>query len=111
MELDAACNLIQVTTTMETKEDAERMADHLVRERLVACAQVGGPITSYYWWKDRLETAVEWECRAKTPAENYPAVEEAIRSRHTYEVPQIVALPVVAALPAYQKWIRDVTAT
>ncbi len=57
---------IQVITTVETREDAERIAKAMVESRLAACAQVAGPITSTYWWKGRIEDATEWQCLLKT---------------------------------------------
>ncbi len=57
---------IQVVTTTERREDAERIARALVEQRLAACAQVSGPITSTYRWQGEIETAQEWQCRAKS---------------------------------------------
>ena len=95
-----------LTTTTERREDAERIAARLVSDRLAACVQIAGPITSTYWWKGKIETASEWLCLIKTRRVLYPAVEAAIRAVHPYEVPEIVALPIVAGSRAYLEWIR-----
>ena len=96
---------IAVLTTTATKPDAERIARTLVEQRLAACVQVSGPLTSCYRWKGQIETADEWLCTIKTMATAYPTVEAAIRQVHPYEEPEIVALPIVAASLGYLKWL------
>ena len=102
-------NIIQVVTTTAAREDAERIAKELVEKRLAACAQVNGPITSYYWWEKKLECAQEWVCRIKTRKENYSSLEQAIRELHPYDVPEILATTVVAGNPQYLEWITTET--
>jgi periplasmic divalent cation tolerance protein len=96
---------IQVVTTTEHREDAERIARTLVEERLAACVQVSGPITSVYRWKGQIETAQEWQCRAKSRRDLYEAIEQAIRRIHPYEVPEIVAMPILAGSAEYLAWL------
>ncbi|MCE5265132.1 MAG: divalent-cation tolerance protein CutA, partial [Deltaproteobacteria bacterium] len=71
---------IQVTTTTEKRADADRIALALVEQRLAACVQIVGPVTSVYRWKGKIETTREWLCLIKSRAESYGAVEQAIRS-------------------------------
>jgi periplasmic divalent cation tolerance protein len=97
---------IQVTTTTEKREDAERIARTLVESRLAACVQIVGPITSIYRWKGKIETAGEWLCLIKSREENYGAVEQAVRSLHPYETPEIIAVPVTAGSRDYLDWLR-----
>ena len=97
---------IQVTTTTEKREDAERIACSLVEARLAACVQIVGPITSIYRWKGKIETAREWLCLIKSREENYGAVEQAVRSLHPYETPEIIAVPVTAGSRDYLDWLR-----
>jgi len=97
---------IQVTTTTETKADAERIARSLVEARLAACVQIVGPIESIYRWKGRVETSREWLCLIKSRADRYGAIEEAIRSLHPYETPEIIAVSVVAGSRDYLDWLR-----
>lgn len=99
-------SVIQVVTTTDKKEDAESIARNLVESRLAACVQVIGPVTSTYRWKGRVETAEEWQCWAKTEAGFYEDVEKAIRAIHPYELPEIVALPVLRGSPEYLDWLR-----
>jgi periplasmic divalent cation tolerance protein len=97
---------IQVTTTTEKREDAERIARSLVETRLAACVQILGPIESIYRWKGKIETAVEWLCLIKSQEENFGAIEQAIRSLHLYETPEIIAVPVAAGSRDYLDWLR-----
>ncbi|MEA2827675.1 MAG: periplasmic divalent cation tolerance protein [Actinomycetota bacterium] len=64
-----------------------------------------GPITSRYRWKGEVEVAEEWLCLAKTTAARYPEVEAAVRRLHSYDEPEIVAVPVVAGSPSYLDWV------
>ncbi|NLF67812.1 MAG: divalent-cation tolerance protein CutA [Candidatus Anammoximicrobium sp.] len=98
---------IQVSTTTETKADAERIAAALVAQRLAACVQVAGPISSCYRWQGKIETAEEWLCTAKTTRETYDQVEQAIRGLHPYDEPEIIAVPIVAGSPSYLAWLRE----
>ncbi len=59
-------NAIQIITTTDSKAAAERIARELVEQRLAACVQIGGPITSVYRWQGKMETAEEWTCTIKT---------------------------------------------
>jgi periplasmic divalent cation tolerance protein len=98
-------NPIQVVTTTAEQDQAKRIASALVQQRLAACVHVLGPITSTYRWQDKVETAQEWLCIAKTSRGRYEAVEEAIRQLHSYDVPEIVAVPIVAGSRSYLDWL------
>jgi periplasmic divalent cation tolerance protein len=100
---------VQITTTVPTRADADRIARALVERRLAACIQVSGPITSTYRWKGTIETAEEWYCHAKTRRGLCASVEKAIKELHPYEVPEIVAVPIVAGSAEYLKWIDEST--
>jgi periplasmic divalent cation tolerance protein len=99
-------SVIQVVTTTDRKEDAERIARTLVESRLAACVQLIGPVLSTYRWKGRVETAEEWQCWAKTEEGFYEEVEKAIRAIHPYELPEIVAIPVLRGNAEYLAWLR-----
>ena len=96
---------IQVVTTTERKEDAERIARALVEARLAACVQVLGPTTSTYRWKGAIETAQEWQCVAKSRADLFAQLDETICGIHPYEVPEILAVPITAGTHAYLEWL------
>jgi periplasmic divalent cation tolerance protein len=100
-------SFIQVTTTTDNKEEAEKIAQHLVGEKLAACVQILGPITSTYRWKGKVETAEEWLCLIKTKENLYPEVEKAIISLHSYETPEIVAAPIIKGSSGYLDWMDE----
>jgi periplasmic divalent cation tolerance protein len=100
---------IIVFTTTAKREDADRIAQSLVEQRLAACVQIDGPITSWYRWQGALETAAEWRLSLKTRATHYDQVEQAIRKIHPYEQPEIVAVPITAGSAGYLTWIEQET--
>lgn len=100
---------LQVMTTVARKDDAERIARALVEDRLAACVQILGPITSLYRWQGAPETSEEWLCLIKSRQERYAQIEEAIRRLHPYEVPEILAVPVVAGSGDYLAWLEAET--
>jgi periplasmic divalent cation tolerance protein len=100
-------DFIQVVTTTEHREDAEQIARLLVERRLAACAQVTGPITSIYRWHGQIETAGEWQCWAKSRRDLYDQIEQAIRQIHPYEVPEILAVPILTGNADYLAWLEN----
>ena len=104
--MEAMSEYIQVVTTTQRREDADRIARALVEARLAACVQVAGPITSTYRWRGKIETAEEWQCWAKSRRELYDEIEQAIRHIHPYEVPEILALPILAGGADYLAWLE-----
>lgn len=94
-----------VLTTCPDSTLAERIARVLVADKLAACVNILPVMQSIYAWKGKIESAQEHLLIIKGTAVNYPAIEARIRALHTYEVPEIIGLPVVAGLPAYLAWI------
>jgi len=87
------------------------VADALLDARLAACVQVGGPVTSRYWWRGTKEIATEWVAVAKTRLDLVERVTAEVRRVHGYEVPEVVATPIVAGDPDYLRWLLDETPT
>jgi periplasmic divalent cation tolerance protein len=77
-----------------------------VEERLAACAQVVGPVSSTYRWNGKVELAVEWYCNLKTTKTRLSALKQRIRELHPYEVPEIVAIRIQDGDVDYLKWIE-----
>jgi periplasmic divalent cation tolerance protein len=102
-----ASGCCQVTTTLPDRAAAERVASILVEERLAACAQVLGPVASTYRWEGQVERAEEWYCNLKTTLARLPAAQARIRELHSYQQPEIIALPIVGGDPGYLRWIKD----
>ena len=100
---------IFVLTNLPDSEAAFNLARELVHLRLAACVNVLSPATSVYRWEGAIERATEHPILIKSTADRYPALEAAIRERHPYTLPEIVAWPVERGLPAYLRWIEDET--
>jgi periplasmic divalent cation tolerance protein len=96
-----------VLTTVGSAAEAELIAAALVERRLAACVQTLGPIRSRYRWRDAIEQAEEWQCLAKTEASRYEEVEAAIRELHSYEEPEVIALPIAAGSAGYLDWVSS----
>ena len=99
--------VIAVLTNLPDSDSAFNLARELVHLRLVACANVLSPATSFYRWEGREEQATEHPVLAKTTAERYPEVEAAIRARHPYSLPEIIAWPIAHGLPGYLAWVEQ----
>jgi periplasmic divalent cation tolerance protein len=98
---------VQVSTTLPDESTAQQLAKRLVEERLAACAQIVGPVSSTYWWEGQIEQAREWYCHLKTTAAASAELCRRIRELHPYEVPEIVVLGIKEGDPSYLKWIAE----
>ncbi|WP_293777835.1 divalent-cation tolerance protein CutA [uncultured Oxalicibacterium sp.] len=96
-----------VLTTMPDRAAAMQLARHLVEQRLAACVSLGAPMQSIYRWQGVVAESAETPVQIKTSSVAYAAVEAAIRALHPYELPEIIAVPVVAGLPAYLNWVHE----
>lgn len=97
-----------VVTTTANEEDAAKIAQALLKDGLAACIQVN-KIKSYYTWKGSVNIDDEHLLLVKCKAADYDQIEECIKRNHSYEVPEIVLLPIEAGSPAYLNWIDEVT--
>lgn len=100
-------DVIQVVATASSRDEAEKLARHLVENRLAACVQISSPITSIYRWQGKIETSEEFHCTIKTLRSKYKLVEAAIRELHSYEQPEVLAVPVLDGSEAYTRWVWD----
>lgn len=98
---------LQVFCTTGSRDEAEAIAEALVCDGLAACVQITGPITSVYRWQGAVERAEEWLLLAKTTAERYEALEAAILAMHSYDVPEVVAVPIERGSEAYLRWLSE----
>jgi periplasmic divalent cation tolerance protein len=99
--------VLLVLSNLPDRERALQLAATLVEARLAACVNVLGECTSVYRWQGEVETAAEVPVLIKTRESLYARLEEAIRSVHPYEVPEVVAFRVSAGLPAYLQWVLE----
>ena len=98
---------IVVLSTCATEEDAERLARALVEQRLAACVSVVPGVRSFYHWKGEIESSVEFLLIVKSSRELFPALSAEMEKLHAYEVPELLALPVVAGSENYLSWLQS----
>jgi periplasmic divalent cation tolerance protein len=105
----SAPEFVVVLVTTASAEEGARLGRTLVEERLAACANVVGPIRSIYRWQGAVEEADEHLVLLKARGADVAAVEARVRALHSYDVPEILALPVTAGSAAYLAWLADST--
>jgi periplasmic divalent cation tolerance protein len=100
---------ILVLTNLPDAAAAAAIARSLVEQRLAACVNILPQVQSIYQWQGEIETAGETTLLIKTMQTRYAELEAAIKAVHPYELPEIIAVPITAALPAYLGWIEQET--
>jgi periplasmic divalent cation tolerance protein len=98
-----------VLTNLPDRGAAERLADQLIEKHVAACINILAPCRSVYRWNGAVQHDEEHPMLIKTTPERYPALEEALRAGHPYELPEIIALPIERGLPAYLAWVAAET--
>lgn len=96
---------IVVLNTCDSSEEAERLARSLVERKLAACVTVISPVRSFYRWKGAVTDAAEWLLVIKTARPLFASLREALEATHSYEVPEILALPVIEGSTNYLSWV------
>ena len=99
--------IILVTAGSET--EAEKIARALVEERLAACVNIVSPIRSIYRWEDKVQDDREWLLVIKTQSTHFAAIEARVKALHSYQVPEVIALPIVAGSEPYLDWLKSAT--
>jgi len=100
-----------VTTNLPDAASAQKLAALLIEQRLAACVNILAPCLSIYRWNGKIEETTEVPLLIKTSAACYDALEACIRAHHPYELPEILAVPVVCGLAEYTNWIETETAS
>jgi periplasmic divalent cation tolerance protein len=98
-----------VLITVRDQEEGRKIADALVSRRKAACVNMVPQVSSLFRWEGRIEDEKESLLIVKTRAELFPEVEALVKGLHSYQVPEIIALPIVQGNDAYLKWIREET--
>lgn len=97
-----------VVVTCGSDKEARRIARALVEARLAACGNVvEAPVRSIYRWKGKVETAREYLLIVKSSRKRFAALEKAVKRLHSYDVPEIIGLPIAAGSVAYLRWIDE----
>lgn len=96
---------IVVMSTCSSEEEAERISKALVEERIAACVNVIPGLRSFYRWQGAVESASEWLLLIKSSREKFDAVRIALEKAHSYDVPEIVAIPIVEGSLNYLTWL------
>jgi periplasmic divalent cation tolerance protein len=104
-----AAGYLQVQTTTDSRAEAIELSRAAVEARLAACAQVAGPIASTYWWDSAVRREEEWLILLKLPADRYEELQAFLAERHSYDEPEIVAVPIVAGSASYLDWVSEET--
>ena len=100
---------LQVQTTTDSRAEAMDLARAAVEARIAGSGQVAGPIASTYWWNDELERCEEWFVFFNLPADRYEALADFLTQRHSYDEPQIIAVPIVVGAPGFLQWLSEET--
>jgi periplasmic divalent cation tolerance protein len=98
---------IVIVSTCASEEEAQKIALLLLERGLAACVNVAPRILSYYRWKGKIESGYEWLLLVKTSRELFASAAAAIEAAHSYEVPEVIALPIVDGAANYLNWLRS----
>jgi len=104
---DSLESVLVAMTNLPDEASASRVARAVLEARVAACVNRLAPCQSEYWWQGKLEQAQEWPLLMKTTRRQYAALEAVIRAVHPYDVPELIAWPLAAGLPAYLTWVQN----
>ncbi len=98
---------IVILVTAGSEAEAGKIATALVEEQLAACVNILGPIRSLYRWEGKVADDREWLLLIKTRDERFAAIEARVKALHSYQVPEVIALPIMAGAKGYMRWLRE----
>jgi len=98
---------IVVLMTTATREEAEKIARNLLNQKLIACANIVGPVSSLFWWKEKISQENEFLVLMKTSADLFEKLAATIKQMHSYEVPEIIAIPIANGEQTYLEWLSS----
>ncbi len=97
---------IIVLVTIANKQEAEKIAQHLINDKLIACVNIIGPVTSLFRWSENVEHSDEYLMLMKSRQDLFDRLTEVVKTMHSYEVPEILALPIVDGSRTYLDWLQ-----
>lgn len=98
-------NFFLVLTTVSSLKEARHISEIILKKKLAACVSISSPIESHFHWEGKIKKQKEWQLIIKAKSSAYSRLEELIKKNHSYEIPEVVSLPIEKALPAYLKWM------
>jgi periplasmic divalent cation tolerance protein len=101
-------NYILVLVTTANKSEAEKISQALLKEKIIVCANIINPVTSFFNWQDKVDRCEECLVIMKSRKDLFAELEERVKQLHSYEVPEVLALPIVNVSEAYLKWMDSV---
>jgi periplasmic divalent cation tolerance protein len=101
-------NYILILVTTKDKQEAEKITKALLNERLIACGNIINPVTSFFHWSGKINNAEECLIVMKSRMDLFAQVAERVKGLHSYEVPEILALPIVDGSKAYFDWMGGI---
>ncbi len=96
-----------IVTTTSNKEEAVKIVRSLLKERLIACANILGPVSSLFWWQGKIEEENEFLVFMKSRKSLFERISKRVMEIHSYDVPEIILLPIIEGSPPYLDWLRD----
>jgi len=98
---------IIVFMTAGSKEEAAKIVRALLEERLIACANIMDPVSSVFWWQGKIEEEKEALVIMKSHESIFKKLSQRVTELHSYEVPEILALPIIEGSLSYLDWMKD----
>ncbi len=100
---------IVIFVTASSEEEAQKIANGLLQKKLIACANIMSGVKSMFWWQGKIDHANEYLLILKTQRKLFPKVAKTVKSLHSYDVPEIIALPIIEGEEGYLKWLANET--
>jgi periplasmic divalent cation tolerance protein len=99
---------LQIIITVPDKKTGNIIVKLLIKEKLVSCCQIIGPIESYYWWKNKIEKSKEWLIFIKCKKQNFKKIEKKIKENHPYKVPEIISFEISNLSDEYAFYLKEI---
>jgi periplasmic divalent cation tolerance protein len=97
---------VVVIITTPNKEEAVKIVRSLLKEGLIACANIVGPVSSLFWWQGKIDEENEFLVFMKSHKSLFERLSERVKEIHSYDVPEIIALPIIEGSPTYLDWLK-----
>ncbi len=94
--------------TTASKPEAQKIVQNLLEKHLIACANIFGPVESHFWWQSKIEKAEEFLILMKSNRKLFQKLTKAVDETHSYDVPEILAVPIIDGFPLYLKWMNSI---